>query len=586
MCVPILTDELKLATNVSAAMDRVWDTPWALSHEDLQHLTTMEGRQLQKEVLKQVEVSREHLAQMLRKAATVERRAEIKRTRQAILDLLFVHNAAAKIHAKLPNELLQAVFAYIGPTHRRHIHATHVCRIWRVFIRQNVPAYWADFLSAPKMYAARKADESPFLLDLIGRSHPLTHGLSLTSKQVGFLPPDAQPFSRVSSLTLRVRLHHITAVNRFLTLSMPSLEHLNMRFVCQSDFPNMPRLTDNDLDCSHRFPLLRHVTVSAVFLPFSIAVKSITRLELLDCPDDCQYHLATEVRPWHTDDFVAWIRRCPDLEYLKITHSAPDDVIGEEIVKPALHLPKLRECVIEDEDGEYAYKMLQALTFPPHTHLTFLTRTSRMEDCFPTESLKDCLHALDRLVLTVTREDQPELPWPCFYLQGYVEGTERLSVIVEDACLTYNGSEQCSEVLRDFSALFADSRNVTSLDVQLPEDLHGHEDDWSAVLDGFPLLRTLSVGGDFPRELLASLRRPHACLDLTELRIPSVDWSAERDAVLPILQSRRKSGKPLVLVGTGPPGQGGSPNTEAFIPEADLGLLKELGILVPQRTRL
>ncbi|RPD70678.1 hypothetical protein L226DRAFT_223714 [Lentinus tigrinus ALCF2SS1-7] len=286
-----------------ALHSQVCKTAWFLLDDELASFTCLSPPQIQREVSAMGERFRTDIDRMLRQAATVERRSEIKRLRGATSDLSFIRNAAALIHVKLPNELLQDVFSHIHPGVRRDIRATHVCRVWRSFII-SLPSFWSDFLGAPKMYIIRKGDPqaASMFSTFLARSAPRMHGLSLHGPNLAMI--SSSHLTRLSSLCLVFKAKNLPGVHDFLSLRMPYLESLTIRFLCQTEEPPRRALRGPVVPYNGNFPRLRHLSTSGIFLPVYLAAPSIKHLELAECSEDCDLHLPGELHMLSIDALV------------------------------------------------------------------------------------------------------------------------------------------------------------------------------------------------------------------------------------------------------------------------------------------
>lgn len=351
---------------------------------------------------------------------------------------------------------------------------------------------------------------------------------------------------------------------------MPNLRTLEVRMLCLSEWYDIPQfiLLRERQDYSANLPRLHHLIISGTFFPIYLAVRPLRRLEIFDCSDYCEYHLSSEIRTISTEVLVESLARCPDLEYLKIVNSAPDNVIGEEISKPSLHLPRVREYVVEDEDSEYGDCFLQCFTVPSIARLAFLCEGCPIRTAMPSCTLSEIFSSLDGLVLGLYTDERDLAS--CF-LRGTVDAAERMSITVRDAL--WKDGQTCSETIREFVELFSISPNVRTLEVHLPGSLCPEEGDWSTVFEGFPLVRALTVHVDSSAELLAALCCKTACPDLEQLSILCADWNtAQRQALVSMVESRAASGTPLMkliytFIGSRLPVQdsGGTPETRSLM---------------------
>ncbi|KAI0717842.1 hypothetical protein C8T65DRAFT_737645 [Cerioporus squamosus] len=500
---------------------QVCKADWSLRDDELAPFTALNPPQIQRETSAMAERFHADVDRMLRKASTVERRTEIKRLRGAMLDLIFIRNAAALIHVKLPNELLQEVFSHIQPATRSDIRAIHVCRIWRSFII-GLPKFWAEFLGAPKMYIIRKGDPQAvsMLTVFLARSAPNMHGLSLHGRNLAVVDPSQ--LTRLSSLYLLFKAKNLPAVHRFLGLHMPNLRSLTMRFHCKREEPPRRALRGPARSYGDNFPRLHHLSTSGIFLPEYLTAPSIIHLELAECVESCGLHLPGELRMSSIDALVKFVASCPGLESFQLTNCTPEDVFDADFSTPRLHLPHLRTFTVDDDDWEWGSKLLYCFVFPPTTQLRFLCNSGELEEIIPVSRFPELLSSIDCVVVRLVPDN---FKLPCCTVQGFSHAAERLSLTARDF---YYSSEVGEKMLHDLIQLLPTPLNILSLNIEIHDGLSITQDAWKDALCVLSALRSLALRAGSLDELLHALGQEGVCPPQLEMLVlASGRWDSE-----------------------------------------------------------
>ena len=449
------------------------------------------------------------------------------------------------IIGRLLPELLIHVFRVMDPRRRCDISVMHVCRLWRELIL-STPEFWVSMVEgafAQPIWKGPQTQENPeFFLTLIRRTAPRPYSLPLRARNVPLLTRFSQhDISRLVTL----RINSCPDISILLSLRFPGLEQL----VITDHHIAVIRGPGVEMGLSapriEQFPKLTELSVpAALFLP-SLAVPSLRKLTVMG-----------EIRT--PDVFQRALRECKLLEHMTIydcpllpglSHPPPTHV--------AVHMPNLSTLAAYGAHPPSGNPVLQLLTYPPSTRITFSLYGYRqsLRDIFPSRAgvhSSEMGPPVDRLICTGTiqlRRSRWE-PFTTMILgvRGYVQGTETATVTVEPSPWGPSRSNTfCgpSFVIPDIVNVFSSSKgSLTHLEFGFDSPIAVTKNDWDLLLRSFPCVTVLSVRVNSCRNFLRALREVGVGAALESLSIRHSNGTGIYELFVTTMEGRAARGNP------------------------------------------
>ncbi|TFK87723.1 hypothetical protein K466DRAFT_599236 [Polyporus arcularius HHB13444] len=468
-------------------------------------------------------------AQALTSRLLQENQANISTLLERQLELSRLHNSVALFHVKLPVEILVTIFRLAGPltSPQDAIRLTHVCRAWRTLIH-NTPVFWTDFLCPPPGNDLADGTKHPFIvLDAIARTAPMRFTLWIFGR---FLPtirtPSAGPhLSRLTALYLDCRTVEDKDMRPFYDLSLPTLDSLELRLDCSI----LTRPTDS-AESPDRFPRLRALTTTCVSFPLAWVGSSLRVLniraggEQAKTPYDARILRCCCLRS--VFDLVAVLKRCPDLEELKLFGCLPYFGPHMSQALPVMAdspLPRLDhlDCLKVGDDLGYVRWLLEHFALRPETFLSVCTDSTydAFSEFLPVRNPLQAIPLLREVEVSVCL---PAEQYPHSVL-GYAEeadGVTRTRLALLSSDKVSGDALDLLRLFRGLAPIFSPTA-VIDLEVTLCEPVRrGQVTAWSWLLRYFPRLVTVTLkaanaSGDF----FSALAQEGTVPDLLNLRI-------------------------------------------------------------------
>ncbi|RPD77348.1 hypothetical protein L226DRAFT_320287 [Lentinus tigrinus ALCF2SS1-7] len=322
-----------------------------------------------------------------------------------------VYNSAALFHAKLPVEILNAIFRMAGPwtSSRTAIGLTHVCHAWRTIIHGD-PAFYVDLLDPPvgtRVFGRSKnrAKNSSIILDALSRSAPMRFNLAIDGDFIPIIssPAAAPHISRIRRLHLDYLGDDRKGVGPFVDLRLPTLEELELRIICRKFiFPG--RFASLSPEC---FPRLRTLRTTCAYLAILLAGPSLRQLHVIPIMegtykriDDLHRVQCRHLRS-HTELFTM-LERTPILEHLELYECLPNTPSPSPSPSPSLPLHELHFIRLYDS-ADHVRSLLKYLTLPDDVFVFVYTHShyDSLSEFVPDTNRLAALSLLDQLELHV-----------------------------------------------------------------------------------------------------------------------------------------------------------------------------------------
>ncbi|KAI0822062.1 hypothetical protein BC628DRAFT_718792 [Trametes gibbosa] len=276
-----------------------------------------------------------------------------------------LYNAAAPINQRLPPEILNHIFSSVFPDRLAEIRLMHVCHYWRTLLART-PEYWVDMLSIPTLWDIPDLTEAALRLSA---PHPLmVRSAPAELYTAAWMRPH---LARINDL--RVAVDQTGFRQLFLLLrdgSFASVKSLRLVWV-DYQIPSPPAYDETFDQCpDDSLPLLKHLSLSAIFYDPRLVVGSIEHMTLLASPDYYAGRVSTGTISLH-DVLLHPLKRCVHglLSFHLTTHPLLDSQWPHYPTPPSsiVNLPSLRELDINSFSAGHIETLLEGMVIPPFT---------------------------------------------------------------------------------------------------------------------------------------------------------------------------------------------------------------------------
>ncbi|RPD62880.1 hypothetical protein L227DRAFT_651757 [Lentinus tigrinus ALCF2SS1-6] len=509
--------------------------------------------------------------------------------REHALAMKRVYNSAALIHAKLPVEILNAIFRMAGPwtSSRTAIGLTHVCHAWRTIIHGD-PAFYVDLLDPPvgtRVFgrSKRRAEHSFTILDALSRSAPMRFNLTIDGDFIPMIssPAAAPHISRIRRLHLDYLGDDRRGMGPLFDLRLPSLEELELQILCRKFIFPGRRFASLSAEC---FPRLRILQTTCVYLAALLVVPSLRQLSIIpvedeeesaDEPQEC-WHLRSQA------DLFTMLEKTPLLEHLEL-HGCLPSTSPSPKPSPSPLLEKLKTFRLFDTT-DHVRSLLEGLKLPDKVFMFVSTSDSHydvLSEFLPITNRLAPLSSIDQMELHVHPPALP--PVPLFVWGSKRDGDgripwPRLSVISATELSTE--SRPHLDLLRLFKgfAPLGSPSTLVNLKVTICKDLQrGQSVAWVWLLGHFTNLTGFWLVIHSSTDFFSAIAQENVGSQLSHLEVTldgvhdDEGWVAEHEAMISTLELRASQGLRL----------------DSFVYQQQIeGRLNEPPLLAPYEKRL
>ncbi|CDO68628.1 hypothetical protein BN946_scf184996.g59 [Trametes cinnabarina] len=376
---------------------------------------------------------------------------------------------------------------------------TFVCRLWRL-IALNNPLFWSTFRVRPhwrqEVVEAFLCRSGTTALSVVIEERPHAQELELLFT---LLAPHA---NRLKSLSLEFNLKHLPVVKAHLVTISLGISTLRLA----ATYYASTRQDDlNGTQClflmKKMFPALQELYFDGVVVDAQPSLLAqLTKLDMCDV----WYFERFSTHPTFHEYLYTTLSACSSLEELRLRNVFDSN---EPIAALEVQLPRLRVLALEQE-GTTSAKCLPFFSVPLTAAIDVTSAWS--DDCWFDWRVHGSGPRTFRTVLPLPHQDTAAAHrFSHTHTLRLHVASERITVCgyLEEINTPWSGSVDLREVepsgriaLLNPAVLelprFVDSSRIVTLDIHVANDLRGQVP-WVWVLENFPNVRQLVIGGDY-----------------------------------------------------------------------------------------
>lgn len=448
---------------------------------------------------------------------------QIEKLQDRLANLSLIHNAAARIHVRLPVEILMHIFRCASPSKKLDVRFAHVCRTWRSIIVKT-PEFWVDLLQntdAPQ--------DASLFHTFISRTDPFPYSLRLSGQGIADIKTIPQHVSRLS--TLMVVFNKGVNITPYLKtlyyLEMPGLCVLELRLKVE-DGPGTPLLPPlGQVPRPSNFPQLQRLITRGDFLSPILAVPTLKKLSVTG-------------RVYSLGTLASILSHCSgNLEDLELISCYVDDAVAHE---SPVSFPHLRRYWVHNHAPFWARAFLRMIACPATTALYIQAFEAALNPALPPSTQLPSVATVNKVAVSFVVAS----PFNILRVSGFCKSETRVHVELQGAkwgpASTPHGP---SYVIPDLIKLWGANQALTALTIDLLHGVSVIEGDWRLLLTAFPALSVLNIRIDSGRPLLRVLHKELLCPKLKTFTLRCNNGSGMHELFVRAVEFRAANGARL-----------------------------------------